>query len=145
MIAVVKREAKQSTLLWCCEESEQTAQGIAKTVKTEIGPACPNVADEIAAAVLKPILQPIRDHLGLHIEFVLVLIVAVLLCGSSPQNLHRLTGYPVVLQQKLAEVMNPLARKDQALVEQATVLIPSAELHQLSAATKGGIQEHFNF
>ena len=84
MIAVVKREAKQSTLLWCCEESEQTAQGIAKTVKTEIGPACPDVADEIAAAVLKPILQPIRDHLGLHIEFVLVLIVSVLLRGSSP-------------------------------------------------------------
>ena len=76
MIAVVKCEAKQCSLLWRCEKSEEAAKRIAKTVKTEIGPACTNVADQIATAVLEPVLQPIRDHLGLHIEFVLVLIVA---------------------------------------------------------------------
>ena len=70
------------------------------------------VPDHVTATVFQPVLQPVGDDLWLNVEFVVVLVFAVLLRWSSPKHLHRFAGHPVVLQQELPQVMGPLPAVD---------------------------------
>ena len=56
VITVVMHEPKQGPLLWRSEQSKHGGEGIAKAVETEVRSACPNVADEVSASILKPVL-----------------------------------------------------------------------------------------
>jgi len=64
VLAVVQHQAEQGPLLGGCQQAEQTTQGIAQAVEAEVGPPGAHVADEVAAAVFQPVLQPGRHHQG---------------------------------------------------------------------------------
>ena len=102
LIAVVQHQAEESPLLGCGDQTKEAAQTIAQAVEAEVRPAGPHVADQIAAAILEPVLQPGRNDLGLDVEFVEGLLLAVLLGGAAAQDLHGFAGHPVVLEQVAA-------------------------------------------
>ena len=108
VVTVVQHQSEQGPLLWRGQQPEQRCQGISQGVEAEIRSSGPHVADHVTATVFEPVLQPVGDDLGLNVEFVVVLVFAVLLRGPSPKHLHRFAGHPVVLQQELPQVMGPL-------------------------------------
>ena len=70
VLAVVDHQAEQGQLLGARQQPKQRTQGIAQAVEAEIGPAGAHVADQIAAAVIQPFLQPVGNHLRLHVELI---------------------------------------------------------------------------
>ena len=74
-----------------------------------------------------------------------MLVVSVLLGRSATQHLHGFAGDPVVLEKKLAKVVNPLPGQHQSLVQQPAVVVLSSQLHELSAATQRSVQQHLHF
>ena len=128
VMAVVDHQAEQGQLLGPSQQPEERTQGIAQAVEAEIGPAGPHVADQIAAAVIQPLLQPVGNHLRLHVELIARLVVAVLLGGPAAQHLHRLAGHPVVVEQVNAQIPHPGAGEFQALLDQGAAM--AAPFHQ---------------
>ena len=80
----------------------------------------------------------------MHIEFVLPLLFAELLGGSPPQHLHGFAGDPVVLVEKPAQILNPLAGEHQALLQQPTHRALLGQGHQLIAAAQAAKQQHLH-
>ena len=145
MLAVVQHEPKQGPLLWRGEQTKQGGKRIAEAVEAEVRSAGAHVADQIPPSVFQPVLQPVGDHLGLHVEFILILVVPVLFCWPSPQNLHGFARDPVVLEQVLAQIVHPPAAQPQSFLQQGIAVVLLTEFHQSDAAPKCCEQQHFHF
>ena len=144
VLAVVEHQPKQGPLLGGGQQTKQAGEGISQAVEAEVGAPGAHVADQIATLVVEPFLEPGGHHLGLHIEFVLPLLFAELLGGSPPQHLHGFAGDPVVLVEKPAQILNPLAGEHQALLQQPTHRALLGQGHQLIAAAQAAKQQHLH-
>ena len=132
---VVQHQSEERPLLRCREQSEQAGQGVPQAEEAKVRPAGPHVADQVSPPVFQPVLQPGGDHLGLHIELVLVLMVAILLRRPAAQHLHGLARHPVMLEQVGAQVMLPLTGEAEPLLQEAAFVLALRQLHQMAAAS----------
>ena len=147
MVVVVEHQTKQGPLLGRCQEPEDAGQAIAQSEKPVVRPTRAHVADEVAAAIFQPVLQPVRDECGLNVEFVQVLHVSVLLRGASSQHLDGLAGDPVMLQQIGTQIMDPPAGEGDSLAEEpaGAGVVFLGQLHEMNTTLQAAVQQHLDF